>query len=176
MIGVLNAYRGRFGEWSPEQIELLGALADHAAIAIQTAQLLRTSRAGRCAASRSSSARFAHRATSTRTSSTRSTASSPIDEVDEARNLIAVADDHYEGADARVTREHRERGRLGLPARRDRDRRQRGYRAEIEVPAARRGPPATLTDLDVITILGNLIHNATEAVLGQPTSGAGECP
>jgi signal transduction histidine kinase len=167
VIGVLNAYRGRFGGWSDEQLELLGALADHAAIAIQTAQLLEDERLqvrGLSLVARSLRAQTHEHANLIHALYGLLT----MDAVDEARNLIAVADERHEGADVRLTKSIDSAVISGFLLAEAAIAANAGIALTIEVHGRLAALPGALEELDLITILGNLIQNATEAVQGQP--------
>jgi signal transduction histidine kinase len=164
VIGVLNVYRRETGAWAPEAIELLVSLADHAAIAIQTAQLLDESRRqvrGLSLLVRSLRAQSHEHANLVHAIY----GLLAIGEVDEARQLIASADDRYRAAHGQVS-DHIENSLVsGFLLAESAIAGNGGVTVEIDPDSSLWAVPPTLTDLDVITILGNLIHNATEAVL-----------
>jgi signal transduction histidine kinase len=165
VIGVLNAYRRVPGDWSTDQIELLSTLADHAAIAIQTAQLLDESRRqvrGLSLVVRSLRAQGHEHANLVHAIY----GLLAIDEVDEARQLIAQADDHYRLAHEQVSANIENTLVAGFLLAETAIAGNGGVSLEIDPSSSLWAVPPTLTDLDVITILGNLIHNASEAVLG----------
>jgi K+-sensing histidine kinase KdpD len=164
VIGVLNAYRRVPGDWSPDQIELLTTLADHAAIAIQTAHLLDESRRqvrGLSLVVRSLRAQSHEHANLVHAIY----GLLAIGEVDEARQLIAAADDHYRLAHEQVSANIENTLVAGFLLAETAIAGNGGISLEIDPASSLWAVPPTLTDLDVITILGNLIHNATEAVL-----------
>jgi signal transduction histidine kinase len=164
VIGVLNAYRRRTGEWAPEEIELLVSLADHAAIAIQTAQLLDESRRqvrGLSLLVRSLRAQSHEHANLVHAIY----GLLAIDEVGEAQQLIAAADDRYRLAHAQVSDNIENSLVSGFLLAESAIAGNGGVRVEIDPGSSLWAVPPTLTDLDAITILGNLIHNANEAVL-----------
>jgi GAF domain-containing protein len=167
VIGVLNAYRDTPGEWSDDEVDLLLTLGDHAAIAIQTAQLLEESRRqvrGLSLVVRS--LRVQGHEHSNLVHAIYGLLS--IGEVGEALALISSADDRYQTAYATVAES------IDNPV-------VSGFliaetviagNGGVEIAVNRRSrlyalPPA-LTDLDAITILGNLLENATEAVAPMP--------
>jgi signal transduction histidine kinase len=164
VIGVLNAYRRTPGAWAPEEVELLVSLADHAAIAIQTAQLLDESRRqvrGLSLLVRSLRAQSHEHANLVHAIY----GLLAIDEVGEAQQLIAAADDRYRMAHAQVTGNIENALVSGFLLAESAIAGNGGIRVEIDPDSSLWAVPPTLTDLDAITILGNLIHNATEAVL-----------
>jgi signal transduction histidine kinase len=167
VIGVLNAYRRRQGGWTDRQLELLLALADHAAIAIQTAQLLEESRRqvrGLSLVVRSlrtqthEHANLIHALYGLLT----------IDEVDEARKLIAVADARHESLSARITAKIDNAVLSGFLLAEAAIAANAEIQLDVDVAGRLGSVPPTLTELDLITILGNLIQNASEAVHGLP--------
>jgi signal transduction histidine kinase len=165
VIGVLNAYRRTPGEWSPEQVELLVSLADHAAIAIQTAQLLDDSRRqvrGLSLVVRSLRAQSHEHANLVHAIY----GLLAIDEVDEARGLIAAADDRYRLAHEQVSANIENTLVAGFLLAETAIAGNGGILLEIDPDSSLWTVPPTLTDLDAITILGNLIHNAAESVAG----------
>lgn len=169
VIGVLNAYRREPGEWSADQIELLTTLADHAAIAIQTAQLLDESRRqvrGLSLVVRSLRAQSHEHANLVHAIY----GLLAIDEVEEARRLIGAADDHYRLAHEQVGANIENTLVSGFLLAETAIAGNGGISLEIDPTSSLWAVPPTLTDLDVITILGNLIHNATEAVVGEEES------
>jgi signal transduction histidine kinase len=164
VIGVLNAYRRAPGEWTPEEVELLVSLADHAAIAIQTAQLLDDSRRqvrGLSLLVRSLRAQSHEHANLVHAIY----GLLAIDEVGEAQQLIAAADDRYRLAHAQVTDNIENALVSGFLLAESAIAGNGGIQLEIDPDSSLWAVPPTLTDLDAITILGNLIQNATDAVL-----------
>jgi signal transduction histidine kinase len=164
VIGVLNAYRRTPGEWSAEQVELLVSLADHAAIAIQTAQLLDESRRqvrGLSLVVRSLRAQSHEHANLVHAIY----GLLAIDEVDDARRLIAAADDRYRLAHEQVSANIENTLVAGFLLAETAIAGNSGVRLNIDPESSLWAVPPTLTDLDAITILGNLVHNAVEAVL-----------
>ncbi|MEA2364975.1 MAG: hypothetical protein QOI32_487, partial [Thermoleophilaceae bacterium] len=167
VIGALNAYRRRRGGWSAEQLELLRALADHAAIATQTAQLLDESRRqvrGLSLVVRSlrtqshEHANLIHALYGLLT----------MDEVGQARRLIADADARRESARRRVTANVDNAvisefllAEVTIAA-------NAGIDLEVDIDGQLGSVPPTVTELDLITVVGNLVQNAIEAVQELP--------
>jgi sensor histidine kinase regulating citrate/malate metabolism len=162
VIGVLNAYRGTSGPWAPAHVELLLSLADHAAIAVQTARLLDETRR------QVSGLSLVVRSLRTQSHEHANLVHAvygllAIGEVDEARNLIAGADDRYELCASAVGAGIDNTVVAGFLLAEVAIAGNGGVQIEVD-PASRLATlPATLTDLDVVTLLGNLIHNAAEA-------------
>lgn len=163
VIGVLNAYRGTPGDWAPEEVDLLLSLTDHAAIAIRTAQLLDDSR-------------HQVRGLSLLVQSLRSQSHEhsnllhaihgllAMGEVDEARGLIATSESRYHSAYARVTARIENAAISGFLVAEAVTAGNSGIELKVDRRSRIRSLPTTLGELDAITILGNLIRNAVEAV------------
>jgi signal transduction histidine kinase len=167
VIGALNAYRRRRGGWSDEQLELLRSLADHAAIATQTAQLLDESRRqvrGLSLVVRSlrtqshEHGNLIHALYGLLT----------LDEVGEARRLIADADARRESARMRVTANVDNAVLSGFLLAEVTIAANAGIELEVEIAGQLGSLPPTLTELDLITVVGNLVQNAIEAVQELP--------
>lgn len=167
VIGVLNVYRKSPGEWSAEGVDLLLTLADHAALAIQTAQLLDESRRqvrGLSLVVRS--LRTQGHEHSNLVHALYGLLS--IGEVDDALELLSSIDARYRNAYTSVAGNIENAVVSGFMVAET----VIAGNAEVELKVARssrlRDLPAGLTDLDAITILGNLVENATEAVSAMP--------
>ncbi|HVV91380.1 MAG TPA: GAF domain-containing protein [Solirubrobacterales bacterium] len=163
VIGVLNAYRGRPGEWTGEQIELLLSLADHAAIAIEVARLLDESRRqvrGLSLVVRSlrtqghEHANLMHAVYGLLA----------IGEIEEAKQLIGLTEGRYEAARAGVGATIDNSVISGFLFAEAAMAGNGGVDLTIDPESHLARLPATLTELDVVTILGNLIHNALDAI------------
>lgn len=169
IIGVLNAYRAEPGEWTPREVNVLSLLAAHAAIAITTAHLLDNSRRqinGLSLMVRSLRAQ-------THEHSNRLHAIYgllTLGETVEARRLIASVEEGYHSVYGNVTGRIENATLAGFLVAEAAIARQ----SDIELVLDRRSRlvdlPAQLSDLDAITILGNLLHNAVEAVSTMPRS------
>jgi GAF domain-containing protein len=167
VIGVLNAYRDEPGDWSQDHVDVLMSLADHAAIAIQTARLLDESRR-----------RVRGLSLVVRSLRTQSHEHANLihalygllafDEVEEARQLIARADTRLQAVQQSVSGNIENSVVAGVLLAEAAIADNAGVELVIDPESRLAELPATLTDLDVVTILGNLIHNATEAVAGLP--------
>lgn len=169
VIGVLNVYRGSPGPWSRAHVALLMSLADHAAIAIQTAQLLDESRRqvrGLSLVVRSlrtqghEHANLVHALTGLLA----------IGEHEEARKLIASADERYRSTAAEVGEGIENAVVSGFLLTEAVIAGNAGIELRVDRRSRLRTTPARLSDLDVITVLGNLVHNAVEAVDAMPAS------
>lgn len=165
VIGVLNAYRHEPGPWSDEDVELLRSLADHAAIAIQTAQLLDESRRqvrGLSLLVRSLRTQSHEHANLVHAVS----GLLALGDADAAQELLHGADERFRSADAAIS------SGIASPV-------LSGFLLAETVIAGNGGVelatdpasrverlPAALSELDAITIIGNLVRNAIEAVSG----------
>jgi GAF domain-containing protein len=162
VIGVLNAYREESGVWTERDVDLASLLADHAAIAIRTANLLDDARrqvdslALMVRSLRAQSHEHANRLHAIY-------GLLALGEVDDARRLIAAVEgDHslYETATARV-----ENATLaGLLVAESAIAHESGIEIVLDRRSRLRELPPGLADLDAVTILGNMLHNAVEAV------------
>jgi signal transduction histidine kinase len=169
IIGVLNAYRAKPGEWTQREVDVLSLLAAHAAIAIKTAHLLDNSRRqinGLSLMVRSLRAQ-------THEHSNRLHAIYgllALGETVEARRLIASVEEGYHSVYGNVTGRIENATLAGFLVAEASIARE----SDIDLVLDRRSRlvelPSQLSDLDAITVLGNLIHNAVEAVSTMPRS------
>jgi signal transduction histidine kinase len=167
VIGVLNAYRDMPGEWSDEEVDLLLTLGDHAAIAIQTAQLLDESRRqvrGLSLVVRS--LRVQGHEHSNLVHAIYGLLS--IGEVDEALALISSVDDRYKTAYATVAESIDNPVVSGFLIAETVIAGNGGVEISVNRGSRLRALPPAITDLDAITVLGNLLQNATDAVSQMP--------
>ena len=167
VIGVLNAYRETPGEWSDEEIDVLVTLGDHAAIAIQTAQLLDESRRqvrGLSLVVRS--LRTQGHEHSNLVHAIYGLLS--IGEVAEALALISSVDERYKKAYATVAESIDNPVVSGFLIAETVIAGNGGIELGVTRGSRLRELPPGVTDLDAITILGNLLENAIEAVSQMP--------
>lgn len=163
VMGVLNAYRAEPSTWTQREIDLLQLLADHAAIAIRTAHLLDDSRRqinGLSLMVRSLRAQ-------THEHSNRLHAIYGlllIGETLDAKRLIASVEEGYHTVYGGVTARIENATLAGFLVAEAAIARQ----SDIEIALDRRSRlvelPLRLSDLDAVTVLGNLLHNAIDAV------------
>jgi sensor histidine kinase regulating citrate/malate metabolism len=168
VIGVLNAYRWTAGAWSDGEVAVLLSLAHHAAVAIQTARLLDESRRQVRGLS------LVVRSLRTQSHEHANLVHAiygllELGEIEEARQLIASADDRFQATYASVCDGIENPVVLGFLLAETAIARNAGIELEIDPDSLLTGLPAGVTELDLVTILGNLIHNAAEAVVGGPT-------
>lgn len=165
VIGVLNAYRQSPGKWSDEEVDLLLTLADHAAIAVQTAQLLDESRRQvRGLSLLVRSLRAQGHEHSNLVHAVYGLLS--IGEVSEALELISSVDTRYQTAYATVVESIENPVVSGFLVAETVIAGNGGIELSVHRDSRLRTLPPGLTELDAITILGNLVHNASEAVAG----------
>jgi signal transduction histidine kinase len=168
-IGVLNVYRSQATAWTQEEIEVLVALADHAAIAIRTANLLDESRRqvdGLSLLVRSLRAQ-AHE------HSNRLHAIYGLltyDEVEKAKRLIAQLEDGYHSSYAHVTGRIENAVIAGFLLAEAAVAQQSEILVQVDRRSRLTELPRRLSDLDAVTLIGNLVHNAVEAVADMPRS------
>jgi signal transduction histidine kinase len=165
VIGVLNAYRRLPGQWSADEVDLLLTLADHAALAIQAAQLLDESRRqvrGLSLVVRSLRAQGHEHSNLVHALY----GLMSIGEVDEALELISSLDRRYRRIYARVAETIDNAVVSGFLVAETMIAGNGGIELHVTGESRLRALPPGLTDLDAITILGNLVENATEAVSG----------
>jgi signal transduction histidine kinase len=167
VIGVLNAYRDTPGPWSDEEIDVLVTLGDHAAIAIQTAQLLDESRRqvrGLSLVVRS--LRTQGHEHSNLVHAIYGLLS--IGEIDEALALISSVDERYKKAYATVAESIDNPIVSGFLIAETVIAGNGGIELGVTRGSRLRALPPEVTELDAITILGNLLENAIEAVSQMP--------
>lgn len=169
VIGVLSAYRRTPGEWSEDSIDLLLTLADHAAIAIQTARLLEESRQQIRGLS------LVVRSLRTQGHEHSNLVHAiygllAIGEVEEAVALISGADARYNDAFGAVREAIENSVISGFLVAETVIAGNSGIELKVLNGSRLRSLPAGVSEFDAVTILGNLIHNATEAVGEVPAS------
>jgi signal transduction histidine kinase len=168
-IGVLNAYREQPGAWTTQEIGLLSLLADHAAIAIRTARLLDDSRRQVMALSLVvRSLRAQTHEHSNRMHAIYGLLS--MGHVDDARRLIAAVEDSYHSTYASVTTRIESPVLAGFLVAETAIARQSGITITFDRQSRLAELPHGLDELDAVTLIGNLIQNAVEAVSDMPPS------
>lgn len=169
VIGVLNAYRTQPGPWAQGEIDLLQALGDHAAIAVRTASLLDDSRRqvdGLSLLVRSLRAQGHEHSNRLHAIYGLLT----LGEVAQARQLIGAVEDSYHTAYSHVTARIDNPVIAGFLIAEATIARHSGIQVAIDRRSRFGDLPAMITELDAITLLGNLLHNAVEAVALMPAS------
>ena len=169
VIGVLNAYRAETGPWTTGDVDLLSLLADHAAIAIRTAHLLdRTRRQVDGLSLMVRSLRAQAHEHSNRLHAIYGLLA--LGEVYEARRLIAEVEEGYHSVYGQVTRRIENSTVAGFLVAESVIARESGIELTLDRRSRLEELPSRLGDLDAITVLGNLLHNAVEAVSALPRS------
>lgn len=169
VIGVLNAYRSEPGPWSAHDLDLASLLADHAAIAIRTADLLDRSRRqvdGLSLMVRSLRAQAHEHANRMHAIY----GLLLLGEVEDARRLVAAVEEGYHSIYGTVTGRIQNATVAGLLIAESAIALQSGIELVLDRRSRLEELPSTLTDLDAVTILGNLLHNAVDAVASEPAS------
>ena len=169
VIGVLNAYRQQPRPWAGSEIELLQVLADHAAIAVRTAALLDDSRRqvdGLSLLVRSLRAQGHEHSNRLHASYGLLT----LGEVEQARRLVGAVEETYHTAYSHVTARIDNSVVAGFLIAEATIARHSGIHVSIDRRSRFGELPRRMTELDVVTLLGNLVHNAVEAVAVMPPS------
>lgn len=167
VMGGLNAYREEPGPWTAEEVNLLSLLGDHAAIAIRTAHLLDSTRRqveGLSLMVRSLRAQ-AHEH-SNRLHAIYGLLA--LGEAEQARRMIASIEASYHSIYGRVTGRIENPTLAGFLVAESAIALQSGIRLTLDARSRLNRLPSVLDDLDALTVLGNLVHNATEAVSEMP--------
>ena len=167
VLGVLNVYRRRPGKWAKRDVKLLAGLADHAAIAIRIARLL----AEQVVQVESLSLIVGSLRSQAHEHSNRLHLIQgllALGEVESAMRVISDVEDGYRTASDRVSRRIANPALAGFLVSEQAIARQSGIDLRIDPRSRLDELPLTLTDLDAVTIVGNLIHNAIDAVADLP--------
>ena len=168
VIGAMNAYRAEPGSWKAGDIGLLETLADHAAIAIQTAQLLEESRRqvhGLSLLVRS--LRTQGHEHSNLIHALQGLLS--LGEIDEALDLIAGVNRHSADLQSAMAGSIDNAVISGFLSAEAAVVRNSGILLTVDPSSQLTELPHTVTELDAITVIGNLVQNAVEAVSANGT-------
>lgn len=166
-LGALNVYRRDPGSWDPHHIDLLQFFARHAAGAIRTAQLLDAQ-----ARQLQGLQRLVQ--------SLREQTHEHANRLHAIQGLLALGDvasveafvtglgeAYHQSADA-IAERIAVPVVAGLVLAETTIARQRGTRIVLDPSSHLTALPATLTESDAVTVIGNLLQNAREAVAGEP--------
>jgi anti-sigma regulatory factor (Ser/Thr protein kinase) len=165
--GTLNLYRIEPGPWPPDQVRVLAFFADHAASAVRTAQLL-DQRGKQVLALRRLVSALREQAHEHVNRLHAISGLLALDEVEEAKGLVQRLENlHTETRSAVDSRIHVPVV-AGFVLAETMVAAQRGIRLELDRRSALNALPGTLSDTQVLTILGNLLDNALHAVADQP--------
>jgi signal transduction histidine kinase len=166
-LGALNVYRTDPGPWPAHELDLITFFAENAASAILTAELIERQHSEVTALTRVV-AMLRHQ---THEHANRLHAIGgllALGEYQEAQGLIAgLQSAHHQSYGAIVSKVH-EPTIAGLILAEMTIARQRGIALQLDRRASLRKLPSVLTEADAITILGNLVQNALDAVAGMP--------
>jgi signal transduction histidine kinase len=163
VMGNLNAYRAEAGPWTAEDVNLLSLLGDHAAIAIRTAHLLdETRRQVEGLSLMVRSLRAQGHEHSNRLHAIYGLLT--LGEAEEARRLIASIEQSYHSIYGQVTGRIENPTLAGFLVAEAAIALQSGIRVTLDARSRLTQLPRALDDLDAITVLGNLVHNAVDAV------------
>src|SRR5579884_3952278 len=167
VMGGLNAYREEPGPWTAAEADLLSLLADHAAIAIRTAHLLdHTRRQVEGLSLMVRSLRAQGHEHSNRLHAIYGLLT--LGEAEQARRMIASIEESYHSMYGRVTGRIENATLAGFLVAESAIALQSGIRLSVDARSRLAALPPALDDLDAVTVLGNLIHNAVEAVSEMP--------
>jgi signal transduction histidine kinase len=166
-VGALNVYRREPGPWDARDIDLLLFFAQHAAGAVRTAQLI-DAQARRLAALN----RLVH--------SLREQTHEHANRLHAVHGLLALGEyqaaesfvaklgtAYHESADDVARRIHNP-VLAGLVLAEITSARQRGTQIRLDPDSHFENPPPALGEADLVTVVGNLLQNAREAVASQP--------
>jgi GAF domain-containing protein/anti-sigma regulatory factor (Ser/Thr protein kinase) len=162
-IGALNAYRASPGAWAPEQLELLRFFAQHAASAVQTAQLL-DRQAEQVVALRRLIRTLEEQ---THEHANRLHAVSgllALGELDEAGRFLESVETLQRDMRASLVERVRHPILAGLLMAEAAIALQRNIALDVDPETAIERMPSSVSDSQVITIVGNLLDNAFDAV------------
>ena len=169
VMGGLNAYRQHPGPWTSREVDLLMLLSDHAAIAIRTANLLdHTRRQVQGLSLMVRSLRAQAHEHSNRLHAIYGLLA--LGEAEQARRMIASIEESYHSIYGRVTGRIENPTLAGFLVAESAIALQSGIRLTLDARSRLGHLPSVLDDLDALTVLGNLVHNAVEAVADMPTS------
>lgn len=169
VIGVLSAYREESGTWDEQDQTFLRALADHAAIATRTANLLdETRRQVEGLSLLVRSLRAQGHEHSNRLHAIYGLLT--LGEVEQARKLIAAVEDQYHSSYAHITARIENPVVAGFLVAEAGIARHSGIELRVDRRSRLTGLPETLSELDAVTLVGNLLHNAIDAVAEMPPS------
>jgi signal transduction histidine kinase len=165
VVGTLNLYRAEAGEWPEEQVQLLMFFAEHAASAVRTAQLLDE---------RSKQLMALRRVVRALREQTHEHANRlhaidgllGLGEIEEASELVRVLKSSHvairEALDSRIGVPTL----AGLILAESVAAAQRGITLTVDEGSRVRRLPAMLSETQLVTIVGNLLDNAFDAVAG----------
>jgi len=167
VVGTLNLYRTEPGDWPAEQVALLRFFAEHAASAVRTAQLL-DERSKQVIALRRLVRALREQ---THEHANRLHAVSgllALNEIDEAKEFLHVLNSTHAAVREALDAHIQVPTVAGLVLAEAMVAAQREISLEIDASSHLRRLPPNLTDTQVVTIVGNLLDNAFDAVANMP--------
>jgi GAF domain-containing protein len=163
VIGVINAYRDEPGPWAEHEVELLSFFADHAAIALRTAHLLDQARrqvGGLSLMVRSLRAQAHDHANQLHTVY----GMLALGHAEDAKRVIAEIDEENQGTYDRIAARIEVPAVAGFLAAEAAICRASGVSLTLDQRSRLSALPAGISELDAVTVLGNLVHNSIDAV------------
>jgi GAF domain-containing protein len=167
IVGTLNAYRAAPGPWSEDQVGLLTFFGDHAATAVRTAQLLDQQKRQVMALRRlvrglrQQTHEHANRLHAVR-------GLLALGEQQEAQRFLEALETAHVATRDNIERRVEQPVLAGLLAADSVIAAQRMIALEIDESSSLARLPAALSDAQAVTILGNLLDNAFDAVAAMP--------
>ncbi len=169
VLGGLNAYREEPGPWTPQEVSLLSLFSDHAAIAIRTADLLdHTRRQVEGLSLMVRSLRAQAHEHSNRLHAIYGLLT--LGEAEQARRMIASIQESYHSIYGRVTGRIANATLAGFLVAESAIALQSGIKLTLDARSRLTRLPPSLDDLDALTVLGNVVKNAVEAVSDMPST------
>lgn len=167
VVGSLNVYRDPPGPWRPRQLRLLDFFAQHAVKAVQTAQLI--DRQSKEVDALARLVRGLHEQMHEHRNRLHAiNGLLALGKVDVAREFIAGLQHEQEGASERVNPRLRHATLAGFVLAEIALALQRGITLELDTDSAIERLPAPLSDAQALTVVGNLLDNAFDAVAEMP--------
>jgi signal transduction histidine kinase len=167
VVGTLNVYRTEPGPWSEEQTAVLAFFAEHAAGAVRTAQLL--DERGRQLGALRRLVRVLREQTHEHANRLHAVAGLlALGEVDEAKDFLRVLENSHAAIRQSLDSRIHVPTVAGLLLAEAVVAAQRGIRLTVSDDSRLRELPACLSDTQMVTILGNLLDNAFDAVASLP--------
>ena len=163
MVGTVNAYRRRPGSWSPEEVGLLTLFSDHAATAVRTAQLLDQQQ--RQVVTLRRLVRGLREQTHEHANRLHAVCGLlAIGEIDEAQRFLHALEMTNNAARELIERHVLQPVLAGLLVAESAIAAQRNITLEIDDTGRISALPRRLSETQAVTIIGNLLDNAYEAV------------
>jgi signal transduction histidine kinase len=162
-LGALNVFRAEPGAWPDTQVDLMAFFAEHAAIAIRIAQLL--DRQGREVVGLRRLVRALEEQGHERANRLHTVSGLlALDAIAEAREFVATLEDAHHDMTAAIVTRISHPVLAGLLLAESSIAHQRSIRLEIDPGTRVDRVPAALGDAQLVTIVGNLLDNAFDAV------------